>query len=165
MYISGINRNDIMCTYRPGSIEIKMLEVLTNPENEGLTQTEKIKLVGCSRNTFYRILRKPEFNYLLNQQFLTVVRENLGKVIKQTLRYGLEEKTNYQDRKMLLQMAQLLSDRSGNNFNVGINAAPSTGSENPFDGLDISELKSLAMKYKNDPDVLIEDIQGVQDIE
>ena len=47
--------------YNLTAAEQRLLEVLVNPANVGLSVTEKCKLANISRTTYYDLMQKPEF--------------------------------------------------------------------------------------------------------
>lgn len=120
-------------TYKPTKSEIKLLEVLVNPENMWLSVAEKCHLADISRNTYYKIMKKDQFISLLNKATMEIVKGSVADVINATYAFAMSSK-GHQDRKMILQMAGLFSDKK---------EVELTGQV----GLDLNTKKQVANEY------------------
>jgi len=97
--------------YKPTTNERKLIEALCNPENRKLNVTELCKVVGISREAYYRMFRKPQFvEYYKRVQF-EAVKQSAAKVLAATIEYAINEPKCHQDRKMILEMAGLYTEK------------------------------------------------------
>lgn len=91
--------------YMPTTAERKILEALKNPENYTISIKELCQRAGVSRNTYYESCKKTEFvdakNKVLNKTFESLVPE----VKKAAMKFAINAEKNFQDRKMILEMA------------------------------------------------------------
>jgi len=67
--------------YTPTPAEIRILEIVLNPEYAGKSVTEKCQAANVSRETWYKSHKKKEFRELVNKTSLDLVRDGLGEVI------------------------------------------------------------------------------------
>lgn len=97
--------------YKPTTNERKLIEALCNPENRKLNVTELCKVVGISREAYYRMFRKPQFvEYYKRVQF-EAVKQNAAKVLAASIEYAINDPKCHQDRKMILEMAGLYTEK------------------------------------------------------
>ncbi|MBZ9635599.1 phBC6A51 family helix-turn-helix protein [Clostridium sp. FP1] len=91
--------------YIPTLAEKKILEALAEPENYTASITDLCKKADVGRNTYYNMCKKPQFvkmrNEILNRLFENFVPE----VKKAAVKYAISNAKNFQDRKMILEMA------------------------------------------------------------
>ena len=91
--------------YTPTPAEEKLLEVLLNPENLGKTVTEKCNLAKIARNTYYDIMKKPEFVKLQNNLAINLIRDKVSDVLQASVKCATTSGARgFQDRRMLLEM-------------------------------------------------------------
>jgi len=98
----------------------RLLEMLINPEHLGKNVTELCNLAEISRNSYYKFMNEPEFVELINKTSLDMVKAKMGDVVNATYKYALGEK-GHQDRKLLLTMAGLYTDKQEVDMNADIN--------------------------------------------
>ncbi len=125
--------------YRPTKAEKKLLETLVNPDNIGLNVEDLCAVAKISKNTYYVAMKKPEFVKLVNETTLELVKGKVSDVLNASYLYALTEK-GFQDRKILLQMAGLLVEKSETTVKGNLNI------NNPYEGLTEEELRKLASR-------------------
>lgn len=89
--------------------EIKLLEVLTNPEYRMKSIKEICLIAGISRATYYRAFEKPEFQAIYKQQSKALVDQSIAPVLNTFVREAL--RGSFQHGKVLLEMAGLYSEK------------------------------------------------------
>lgn len=91
--------------YTPTPAEERLLEVLLNPDNLGKTVTEKCNLAKIARNTYYDIMKKPEFVKLQNSLAINLIRDKVSDVLQASVKCATTSGARgFQDRRMLLEM-------------------------------------------------------------
>jgi len=103
--------------YVPTLAEKKLLEALADPENYTVSITDLCKIAEIGRNTYYNMCKKPEFmkmkNEILNRLF-----ESFVPAVKQAaVKYAINNANNFQDRKMILEMAGEYKPKQDININ------------------------------------------------
>ena len=96
--------------YTLTAAEQRLLEVLVNPANVGLSVTEKCKLANISRTTYYDLMQKPEFLQALNKTALLLIRDRVADVLNATYKFAMQSR-NHQDRKLLLELFDLYANK------------------------------------------------------
>lgn len=125
--------------YRPTKAEKRLLEALVNPDNMRINVEDLCAVAKISKNTYYTAMKKPGFVKLVNETTLELVKGKVSDVLNASYRYALTEK-GFQDRKILLQMAGLLVEKSETTVNGNLNI------NNPYEGLTEEELRKLASR-------------------
>lgn len=125
--------------YRPTKAEKRLLEALVNPENMRINVEDLCAVAKISKNTYYAAMKKPGFVKLVNETTLELVKGKVSDVLNASYRYALTDK-GFQDRKILLQMAGLLVEKSETTVNGNLNI------NNPYEGLTEEELRKLASR-------------------
>ena len=82
-------------------------------------------------------MKKPDFVKLLNDTTLELIKGKVSDVLNASYTFALTEK-GFQDRKILLQMAGLLVEKTETTVNGNLNV------NNPFSDLSVDELRKLA---------------------
>lgn len=121
-------------TYTPTTAEKKLLEVLINPQNVGESVQELCNLAGVSRNKYYDAMKKKAFVKLVNDITMDLIKGKASDVLNATYKFALTEK-GHQDRKMLLTIAGIYTDKKETEISGGINV------NNPLAGLTTDELR------------------------
>ena len=96
----------------------KLFQVLINPEYIGTNIDELCTIADVSRNTYYRLMKEPGFVSLVSDTSREMVMAKIGNVVNATYKYATEDSKAHQDRKMLLQMAGIYTDRQEINGNM-----------------------------------------------
>lgn len=122
-------------------VELKLIRGLLDPKIQNMNDTARIKAIGISRRSYYEGLKNPRIIKIINEQSLALLREEALPLIKQSLKFAKESRSNFQDRKMLYQMLGFLGDES---TTVNVNVEEK---KNPYDGLSLEELQALAKNY------------------
>lgn len=99
-------------TYKPTGNELKLIEALSNPENRELNVSEICELIGISRNAYYKMFKKADFVKYYNEFQIELVKSNIGEVLKATLHFATTSASNHNDRKILLEMGGLYTEKS-----------------------------------------------------
>lgn len=110
--------------YKPTRAEKKLLEALLNPNNIGKTVEDLCLVAGIGRNTYYTAMKKPDFVKLVNDTTLDLIKGKVGDILNASYLYALTEK-GFQDRKILLQMAGLLVEKSETTINGSLDISES----------------------------------------
>ena len=98
--------------YSPTPVEIKLVEVLLNPESYKKSITEKCLMAGICRDSYYRFMKNPEFCEYYNEQIKANIKSSVGEIIQATRNFGTRFPGNHQDRKILLEMAGAYTEKS-----------------------------------------------------
>jgi hypothetical protein len=109
---TGIAPNEAteLDNYKITPAETRLLEVLLDPANTGKNVTEKCELAEISREYYYRIIKKPEFLSLLSKTSIDLVKEKISDILTASIKVATSSGARgYQDRRMLLEMAGLIS--------------------------------------------------------
>ena len=125
--------------YRPTKAENRLLEALVNPDNVGKNVEEMCSVAEVAKNTYYKAMKKPDFVKLLNDTTLELIKGKVSDVLNASYTFALTEK-GFQDRKILLQMAGLLVEKTETTVNGNLNV------NNPFSDLSVEELRKLASR-------------------
>jgi hypothetical protein len=100
--------------------ERALLLVLMDPTHYRTSTAERARAAGISVSTYFRIMRQPDFQVLINAAYRTAMRQSLGHVIAAALDTATEPgRDGQRDREMVLQMTGLHAPRQGVEVNVG----------------------------------------------
>ena len=111
--MADVNINDVKCpVYEPTPSELKLLEVLCNPECATLNKTEKCAKADISIKTYDRAMEKEGFQKLIKKTSLELVSGNLCNIVNATIRFATSMPQCSADRKVLLQMADMVTEKS-----------------------------------------------------
>lgn len=125
--------------YRPTKAENRLLEALVNPDNVGKNVEEMCSVAEVAKNTYYKAMKKPDFVKLVNETTLDLIKSKVSDVLNASYTFALTDK-GFQDRKILLQMAGLLVEKTETTVNGNLNV------NNPFSDLSVEELRKLASR-------------------
>lgn len=100
-----------MNIYEPTEAEKKVLEVAINPDYFGMSIVDKCKIADVTRTTWYNAMNKKEFVELMNKLIIDTLKSNIGDIVQATIKFGKTNAKNSADRKMLLTMAGLYTDK------------------------------------------------------
>lgn len=96
--------------YEPTTAEQRLLETLLNPESIGKPVTVICGMADIDRSTYYRAMEKDEFVELTKGLAVKAVMGKVSHVVNATYENALTDR-GYQDRKMILTMAGIYSDK------------------------------------------------------
>jgi len=96
--------------YKPTKAEQKLLEVLLNPNSIGKSVTAMCREAGVSTKVYYTGVKKEGFNDLVRDVSIELIKGKIAHVINATYENALEPK-GFQDRKMILAMANAYTDK------------------------------------------------------
>ena len=103
--------------YKPTPAELRLLEVMINPEFAGKTVTDKCKAAECTTPVYYAALKKPGFMALVRESAIDLVKDKLVDVVNATVKFAVSTAQNHQDRRILLEMAGLYREKTDLNIN------------------------------------------------
>ena len=127
--------------YRPTAKQRAMLNVLLDIENVGLSNEEKCKLANVTTGGYYKMMKNEEFVQYLDKQTDQLIRDKISPVIVATFKNAILGGTSgFQDRRMLLEMANKYSPRQVIDLNAKIPRAETPEEE-------AEELKRLIAKH------------------
>jgi hypothetical protein len=107
--------------YDPTPSELKLLEVLCNPEFSTLNITEKCNMAEISVPTYYRAMEKEGFKKLIEKTAYELVFEELVPTIKAMAKFARINPNCSSDRKLIVQMAGMVTEKSeSKNINQNI---------------------------------------------
>jgi hypothetical protein len=110
--MAEVNNNVQEChLYEPTPSELKLLEVLCNPEFATLNKKEKCDIVGICTKTYDRAMGKEEFKKLIEKTGYELVFEELLPVIKSIAKFAKTNPNCASDRKIIVQMAGMLTEK------------------------------------------------------
>lgn len=119
--------------YRPTKAETRLLETLINPENVGKNVEQMCSVSNVAKNTYYKAMKKPDFVKLVNDTTLDLIKGKVGDILNASYLYALTEK-GFQDRKILLQMAGLLVEKTETTINGSLDISDSAKEIEQFFG-------------------------------
>jgi len=106
--------------------EIRLVEVLLNPENIGLTVVEKCKKADISPMHYYRMMKNSEYVKKVHELTLNMIKGRIADVIQASLECALNDKyKGFADRKMLLEMSGMYRQSSDLNINNNLSISAS----------------------------------------
>ena len=111
--------------YKPTTAEIKILEVLTEPDNLTKSITEKAELAGVSRVTWYKAFSKSGFVSLISDTAIGLIRGRAIELVNASFREA--KRGSFADRKMLLEVAQIYQGVPTHQTNIQVNVKPIYG--------------------------------------
>jgi hypothetical protein len=104
--------------YEPTQAELKLIEVLSNPLFAKESIVDKCKLAEISPTTYYKAMKKEGFRNLLKKTALELVIGNLGNIINATIKFATLMPQCSADRKILLQMADMVTEKTESSVEV-----------------------------------------------
>ncbi|MFA5153983.1 MAG: phBC6A51 family helix-turn-helix protein [Clostridia bacterium] len=102
--------------YQPTPAEIKLMEVLLNPEHRMKSVTDICKTANISRQHYYNIVKKQEFNELCKQTATDLVKAEILPLIYTGIKEA--KRGSFQHWKVLMEMAGLYSEKQNMQVNV-----------------------------------------------
>lgn len=126
--------------YEPTAAETKLLEVLSNPENATKSITDICNQAGVTRKTYYALMKKPEFVNYKNEMIKELLNGKISNVLNATYKFAVSDSKCAQDRKILLSMSGLYTDKQETKIELTGNI------ENPLKDLSLDEIKELLNK-------------------
>ena len=113
--------------------EEKLLDVLLDPKNRLLNTTERCNLAGISRQTYYRIMRRPEFIAVYRQQSYDLFAQNIGPVVTAFIKQACQG--SFPHGNEILEIMGMRRQSAPERANVDQFTAALTGkAPNPWDG-------------------------------
>ena len=145
--------------YEPLDTEKRLLEVLINPENRNKPITEICQLADISRQTYYNIFDKPEFMALKRKWEKKLISSKTTSIIHAFQREAM--KGSFQHGKILLEMADLYTEKTKQEL-TGKDGGPIiTESANP---IDYSNLTDEEIKILTENKAWVADPEKAKDI-
>lgn len=97
--------------YEPTTAELKLLEVMCNPDYATLNVIEICGIADIDPATYYRAMKKEGFKNLVKDVSLDLVKGKLSQIINATIKFAVNNPKCSADRKTLLQMADVVKDK------------------------------------------------------
>lgn len=88
----------------------RLFKTLIDPEHLGQNVSEICSIADVSRPTYYKLMKDEEFTTLVSDTAKALVMSRMGEVVAASFKYAMEER-GHSDRKMLLTMAGMYSDK------------------------------------------------------
>lgn len=92
-------------TYKLGPKALALLEAMADPANRHLNISKLCKVANISRDYYYELMAKPDFQAYRRAKQSEFLRDAVEKVLSATMDFALNEPKCHQDRKMILEMA------------------------------------------------------------
>ena len=102
--------------YVPTESEVKLLDVLLNPDYRTKSIKELCTIAQIGRITYYRAFEKPEFKALYKAKSRELVDNSIAPILNTFVREAL--RGSFQHGKVILEMAGLYSEKSQLDVNV-----------------------------------------------
>jgi hypothetical protein len=97
--------------YNPTAAEKRILGVALNPDSFNMNISKRCKAAKVSRDTWYHAMNKPEFIELLNSLTIDLLKGKVNDIVNATYKYAVTDSKCSSDRKILLTMAGVYSDK------------------------------------------------------
>ena len=94
----------------------KLFQVLIDPQYLGTNVDELCRIADVSRDTYYRLMKDERFTQEVTNTSKQLVMAKIGDVINATYENAIGER-GHQDRKLLLTMAGLYTDKQETTIN------------------------------------------------
>lgn len=107
--------------YYPSQAEQKLLNIVLRPENSILNVTEICKMAEVSRDTFYRVMKNPDFKRLLREEAFNLIDPALPGVINRFIKEAKDG--SFSHGKVVLEMGKVYTPKArfeGVMVNMGI---------------------------------------------
>lgn len=88
----------------------RLFKTLIDPEHLGQNVSEICSIADVSRPTYYKLMKDEDFTTLVSDTAKALVMSRMGEVVAASFKYAMEER-GHSDRKMLLTMAGMYSDK------------------------------------------------------
>jgi hypothetical protein len=98
-----------MALYDLTGPQLKVLEVMTNPDHYFETQEKKAELAGVSPRYIRKVVRLPKFQEALETLRKDVLASSLAPLIRKALKEAMGD--SFQDRQMLLKIGGVLVEK------------------------------------------------------
>lgn len=119
--------------YQLTNAEDRLLEVLLDPKNRLSNTTERCKLAGISRTSYYKIMRRPEFIEVYRQQAYDLFAQNIGPVVTAFIKQACQG--SFPHGNEILEIMGMRRQSAPERANVDQFTAALTGkAPNPWDG-------------------------------
>lgn len=96
--------------YSPTAGEVKLLEVLLDPNSLGMSVVNICKKAKISRTVYYDALKKDGFTELIENASMELLKGKVSHLFNATYNSAISEK-GYQDRKLLFTMLGIYADK------------------------------------------------------
>lgn len=110
-----------MALYDLTGPQLKVLEVMTNPDHYFETQEKKAELAGVSPRYIRKVVRLPKFQAALETLRKDVLASSLAPLIRKALKEAMGD--SFQDRQMLLKIGGVLVDKAQVDLSVDYEVA------------------------------------------
>lgn len=97
--------------YKPTAKEKSLIEAMSDPENRFLNVSELCKVAEISRDSYYSMMKKPQFLEYYKQAQFEVVKGSIAKVLNATINFAVSNPKCHGDRKILLEMGEMYREK------------------------------------------------------
>ena len=104
--------------YVPTAAEKRILEVALNPESFSMNVEERCKAAKTSKVTWYKAMAKQPFTDLLNKLTMDMLKGKVVNIVNATYMFATTDSKCASDRKVLLTMAGLYTDKQQINAEI-----------------------------------------------
>ena len=104
--------------YEPTAAEKRILEVALNPESFSMNIEERCKAANTSKVTWYKAMAKQPFTDLLNKLTMDMLKGKVSNIVNATYKFATTDSKCASDRKVLLTMAGLYTDKQQLDNNI-----------------------------------------------
>ena len=104
--------------YEPTAAEKRILEVALNPESFSMNIEERCKAAKTSKVTWYKAMGKQPFTDLLNSLTMDMLKGKVSNIVNATYKFATTDSKCASDRKVLLTMAGLYTDKQQLDNNI-----------------------------------------------
>lgn len=104
--------------YKPTAKEKNLIEAMSDPNNRDKNVTELCQAAEISRDSYYAMMRKPEFLAYYKQVQFEVVKGSIAKVLAATIDFAVNEPKCHSDRKIILEMGDMYREKKEVDVNL-----------------------------------------------
>jgi len=97
--------------YIPTAAEKRILEVALNPDSFTMNIKERCQAAKTSKETWYKAMSKKPFTDLLNNLTMDMLKGKVSNIVNATYKFATTDSKCASDRKVLLTMAGLYTDK------------------------------------------------------
>ena len=104
--------------YTPTAAEKRILEVALNPDSFTMNIKERCTVAKVSKDTWYKAMGKQPFTDLLNSLTMDMLKGKVCNIVNATYKFATTDSKCASDRKVLLTMAGLYTDKQQLDNNI-----------------------------------------------
>jgi len=97
--------------YTPTEAEKRIIELSINPESFNMNIKDRCKAANVAKDTWYKAMAKPAFVAILNKATMDMLKSEVSDIVRATIKFAKTDSRCGSDRKVLLTMASLYTDK------------------------------------------------------